>query len=330
MRIAAVLGFVFLICRLVIAHDLSMSTIQVVLNKNHVKVTVTSPISRLVHSEGKSEIAPVELDLAVRKRLRLRVDGTEFMPRETSVYGDEIADLVTWTATMPGEMRSCEVSDRLFPEDPNSRTLVTVFKSGNPSRKMLLTKQNSPLNLPKPTLSQFETHDRWQVGSQSVNHFIFLVALILGGGSVLQLLRVAAAFLISEFVCFSAIGILGAQPSGFWIDCAIAISILSVAVQNLVNTEDVKMRYFLAVGFGVFHGLGVHRELSQFSVASADVTIRALFHVLAQALAVVVAVYGTAWALRFRRQVTAEITRAVSVGLGIVGAYGLVSQFWPS
>jgi hypothetical protein len=129
------------------AHDLTLSGIRIVYRGRDVLVTVTTPISRLLRAEGtgRTTLTPVELDLAVRRRLHLRFGGTEPIMARAEVVGDNENDMLSWQTVLPVANAECDVPARLYPEDPNARTLATVIRHGHVYQEAMLTASHPAL-----------------------------------------------------------------------------------------------------------------------------------------------------------------------------------------
>lgn len=98
------------------------------------------------------------------------------------------------------------------------------------------------------------------------DHLLFLMLMLLVGGSFKHVLGVVTAFTLAHSVTLS-IGWFGLVPDGIAgiVEPAIALSIVAVAVENVVWPTP-RHRWVVAFAFGLVHGLG-------FAGAIADVPI---------------------------------------------------------
>jgi hydrogenase/urease accessory protein HupE len=105
------------------------------------------------------------------------------------------------------------------------------------------------------------------------DHILFVISLILAGGTVRQLLRIITAFTIAHSITLS-LAVMGVLiPSPRVIEPLIALSIVCVAVDNLFTrkkTEDAPKtadwRPIFAFGFGLVHGFGFASVLQDFGL----------------------------------------------------------------
>ncbi len=107
-----------------------------------------------------------------------------------------------------------------------------------------------------------------------VDHLVFLMALLLVGGSFRRVLLLVTAFTVAHSLT------LGATALGFilldeartrWVEAAIAASIIWVAVENLILREH-KHRALLTFLFGLVHGFGFASVLRGYGLGDAVVT----------------------------------------------------------
>lgn len=96
---------------------------------------------------------------------------------------------------------------------------------------------------------------------EGLDHVLFVVALLLGAGGFLGVLKVASAFTLAHSLTL-ALAVVG------WVDVPpevveplIALSIAYVAAENILGGES-RHRLAVVFGFGLLHGLGFASTLS--------------------------------------------------------------------
>ena len=88
------------------------------------------------------------------------------------------------------------------------------------------------------------------------DHLLFLVGLLLLGGSLRQLALVVTAFTLAHSLTLT-LAVLGLlSPPARIVEPAIALSIVYVGVDNLLVKSGRDMRPWIALVFGLVHGLG--------------------------------------------------------------------------
>jgi hypothetical protein len=108
-----------------------------------------------------------------------------------------------------------------------------------------------------------------------IDHILFVLALLLGGGSIRRLVGVATGFTLGHSVTL-ALATLGVvrPPSGL-IEPLIALSIVIVAAEAM-RSRPPQQRWRVATAFGLIHGFGFARALDGLDLSTLD-TIKALF-----------------------------------------------------
>ena len=114
------------------AHDLQLSGISIRLQSDAVIVNATTPLSRLAQAEHSpvAKLTQAALDLAVRRRLHLRLNGRAFAPGAAHIIRDATNDLLVWQARLPLHVKQLAVLAPLYPQDAAARTVVVVLRDG--------------------------------------------------------------------------------------------------------------------------------------------------------------------------------------------------------
>jgi hydrogenase/urease accessory protein HupE len=89
------------------------------------------------------------------------------------------------------------------------------------------------------------------------DHILFLVGLLLLGGSVIQLLKIVTAFTIAHSITLTIAALNILSPSARLVEPAIALSIIYVGIDNLLVKPGARdTRVWIALTFGLIHGFG--------------------------------------------------------------------------
>src|SRR5213596_3980613 len=166
------------------------------------------------------------------------------------------------------------------------------------------------------------------------DHLLFLVGLLLLGGSLRRLAMVVTSFTIAHSVTLSLAALNILSPPARIIEPAIAVSIVSVGADNLLAQGGRDVRAWIAFAFGFIHGFGFANVLREMELPS-----RALgwslfsFNVGVEIgqLLVVVTVATVLTALRAQSEATGRrIVFAGSVVVMAAGAFWFVQRvFFP-
>ncbi len=248
-------------------HSLNMTGVKVRFDAKQVTVSVVAHAHILQSTDASTEIA---------QRLKLRINGQAFVPTHIQLIRDAANGIVLWQAqqalasgkVFPASPQ-VEIDAPLFPELAAQSTVLTVIKD----RQVL---DEALVNTAHPSAIVGGTHERLTkaavitrfVGEGighifgGIDHILFLLSLLLLGGSWRQLLKIVTAFTLAHSITLSlaATGVFALPPR--FVEPVIALSIVVVALSNfrgrrLEGGEHGRdWRPFMAFGFGLIHGFG--------------------------------------------------------------------------
>jgi hypothetical protein len=96
------------------------------------------------------------------------------------------------------------------------------------------------------------------------DHIMFLFALMLLGGRLMDLVKIVTAFTVAHSITLALAALQAVTLPSRLVESAIALTIAYVAAENLFLKEPAGHRWMLTFGFGLIHGFGfagVLREL---------------------------------------------------------------------
>jgi hypothetical protein len=333
-----------------IAHDLALSGIRIELRGTDTVVRVTTPISRLIRAEADgAAMTPVALDLAIRHRLHLRIDGKPLSVTNATIVGDNARDMVRWQTVVPGSATACEVTDRLYPEDAASRTLVTEIQNGKVFREVLLDAEHPTLQSNEAPVTAAAVALRFiREGIGHIfggpDHILFVLGLLLLGGTLKALLRTVTAFTVAHSITLTLAATGVCNPSPRLVEPLIALSIVLIAVENLrhlqrkpsssLPTPPRDLRPYYAFGFGLIHGFGFAGALAEVGLPRAALGVAlASFNIgveIGQVTIILAAAPALAWLARSRPTIFRRVVLAGSIVIGLAGAYWFFSRLSPA
>jgi len=228
---------------------------------------------------------------------------------------------------MPGAVA---VSARLFPYDPAHQTFLNLYE-GSELTQAILNDRNPRFEYFAGTrqgvmavVGRFTSEGLRHILA-GPDHLLFLVGLLLLGGSLRQFVLMATAFTLANGVtlAMAAFGYVGTPPR--IIEPALALTLVYVGADNLLVRGGRDMRIWMAVAFGCMHGLGYANLLKGMGLQARAVTWSLLpFGMGIEAGQLVVVVVGAAAfaALRTRSELASR--RLVFAGSVLVAATGTV------
>lgn len=232
------------------------------------------------------------------------------------------------------------IQTRLFPYDPNHQTFVNVyeeqalrqqviFSAGSPEYTYYLGTAQGAIEVMKTFIPSGIHHIL--IGP---DHILFLVGLLLLGGSWGDLVRIVTAFTVGHSITLSVAALSLFSPPPTIIEPAIALSIVFVGADNLVRGSGRDLRAWAALTFGLVHGFGFANVLREFGLPK-EALGWSLFSfnlgVEIGQLVIVVAVASVLGAIR-RRSDTAgfRVAYAGSVIVIAAGTYWFIQRvFFP-
>lgn len=231
------------------------------------------------------------------------------------------------------------VETEMFPYDPQHQTFLNVYE-GDTLTQAILDRGRT----------RFEYFAGTRQGALAVvrkflpagihhiligpDHLLFLVGLLLLGGTIRQLAVVVTAFTIAHSLTLSLAALNLVTPPARIIEPAIALSIVYVGADNLLVRGGRDVRAWIAFAFGFIHGFGFANVLREMELPP-----RALgwslfsFNVGVEIgqLIVVVAVASALAALRARSEAAGrQLAFAGSLVVIVAGAFWFIQRvFFP-
>jgi hypothetical protein len=160
----------------------------------------------------------------------------------------------------------------LFPYDPNHQTFVNIYE-GDDLRQQVIFSAATPehtyyLGTTQGAIEVMKTFIPSGIHHILIgpDHILFLVGLLLLGGSWGALVRIVTAFTIGHSLTLSAAALNYVSPPPSIIEPAIALSIVFVGADNLVRGDGRDLRAAVALVFGLVHGFGFANVLREFGL----------------------------------------------------------------
>jgi hypothetical protein len=160
------------------------------------------------------------------------------------------------------------------------------------------------------------------------DHLVFLLGLILVGGSLRALVGVVTAFTVAHSLTLALAALSIFAPSPRFVEPAIALSIAYVGVENLF-VKDARRRWRITFPFGLLHGFGFAGALREIALPRGQVPIALVsfnLGVEVGQLAVLSVALPLILALRDARWFGARGARTLSVAIAVGGAALFVAR----
>jgi len=166
------------------------------------------------------------------------------------------------------------IDTNLFPADPNHQTFVNVYEGPGAPHQYIFGAASEPETYYRGTTAGAlavmgvfipSGVEHIMIGP---DHIAFLVGLLLLGGGWRKLVAIVTAFTVGHSVTLSLAALNIVNPPGWLIEPAIALSIVVVGVDNLLQRQEKgrDLRAWVAGAFGLVHGFGFASVLREFGL----------------------------------------------------------------
>jgi len=204
-------------------------------------------------------------------RLELAADGRVLTPEwgPTEILRDRQSlrfHLRYPVSSTPGTIA---VTTTMFPYDPMHQTFVNVYEGETLTSQMILDAKHPHLEYFAGSRQGVAAVIRKFIpaGIHHIligpDHLLFLVGLLLLGGSVRQLLIVVTSFTVAHSITLSLAALNIVTPPARLIEPAIALSIVYVGADNILAKGGRDVRAWIAFTFGFIHGFGFANVLRE-------------------------------------------------------------------
>lgn len=226
---------------------------------------------------------------------------------------------------------SLQVAGALFPYDTNHKTFVNVYE-GDALTQAILDR----------TKTSFEYFAGTRQGRVAVirrflpsgihhilsgpDHLLFLIGLLLLGGTIGRLMLVVTGFTVAHSITLSLAALDLVNPPAGIIEPAIALSIIYVGIDNLMVKHGRDLRPWIALAFGLIHGFGFANVLREMDLPSQALGWSLLSFNIGVELGQLAVVIAAAAVLAAVRSWSPEAGRRVAVAgsIAVIAAGG----FW--
>ena len=264
------------------AHPVPFSYLDVHLQRSSIDVSLVVHIFDVAHD---LQVTPAERLLepslvaerggAIRTmlapRLELSADGRVLTAEwgSTEILSDRQSLRLHLRYATASPAGTVAVNTVMFPYDPIHQTFVNMYEDETLTSQMILDARHPHLDYFAGSRQGVAAVVKKFVpaGVHHIligpDHLLFLVGLLLLGGTFRQLLLVVTSFTVAHSITLSlaALGIV--TPPARLIEPAIALSIVYVGADNILAQGGRDVRAWIAFTFGFIHGFGFANVLRE-------------------------------------------------------------------
>ena len=242
---------------------------------------------------------------------------------------------------IPGEQPGALALDtNLFPYDPMHQTFINIYEGSELRQQLIFSAETSEhtyyLGTTQGAIEVMKTFVVSGIHHIMIgpDHILFLVGLLLLGGTWGALVRIVTAFTVGHTITLSLAALNYVTPPATVIEPAIALSIVFVGADNLVRGDGKDLRPWVALTFGLVHGFGFANVLREFGLPQGALGWSLFsFNVGVEIgqLAIVLVVASALAAIRRRSQIVGyRVAYAGSIVVIAAGTYWFVQRvFFP-
>ena len=267
----------------VVAHPAPFSYLDIAFRNGQIEGTLVVHIIDVAHDIGESQperlldwnvvgpqrqkiaamLAP-RIDLRTDHRLVLEWTAVDPLPDDQALRLQ-----FKVSRERPGALT---IHTRLFPYDSNHQTFVNIYEGDTLRQQMIFStgaaERTYYLGTTAGAVEVMKTFIPSGIHHIMIgpDHILFLVGLLLLGGSWGALVRIVTAFTVGHSLTLSVAALNYFSPSPSIIEPAIALSIIFVGADNLVRGTGRDLRAAVALVFGLVHGFGFANVLREFGL----------------------------------------------------------------
>jgi hydrogenase/urease accessory protein HupE len=336
-----------------LAHPVPFSYLDLRLRPGGLEGTLVAHVEDLGHDLGIEPVSRL-LDPALAsrqeeaiarlfaERLIFTVDGRRVVPQWGGV--EVLVPLrqslrLRFTVGRDSPPAVVSVEGALFPYDPVHRTFVNVYEGDVLSQGIIDADHPSFVHYTGTRQGRSAVVRRFfPSGIEHIligpDHVLFLIGLLLTGGSMRRLVLIVTAFTLAHTITLTLAVLNLVSPPSSIIEPLIALSIVYVGADNLLRKEGRDTRAWIAFAFGFIHGFGfayVLREMDLPAKALGWSLVSFNLGVEVGQLLIVTVVASALAALRSRHPGAARRVMVIgSVGVIAAGAFWYIQRlFFP-
>jgi hydrogenase/urease accessory protein HupE len=252
------------------------------------------------------------------------------------VAGQDAVEVI-WQAPAKGTTGKLTIGAHLFPYDPTHQTFINVYEGDMLMRQEVLSRNRMSVDFFTGTrqglLAVFTTFTASGIHHIAIgpDHILFIVGLLLLGGSLTRLLAIVTAFTLGHSLTLALATLQIVEPPARIIEPAIALSIVYVGADNLLTgTKGRDVRAWVALMFGLVHGFGFASVLRETGLPNRALGV-SLFSFnlgveIGQAMIVVVVAAALSLVRRRDPMLAGRIATVGSVAVMIAGAFWFIQR----
>lgn len=356
--------YLLLACLLVqsgwaVAHAPGLSSIDVAAKPDQVVIKLTFALQDIeafapMDSDLDAEVSAAEREAAkpeiaklLAEQLRVNFDGVDVQAvAPGTVNYDEQNNAHVEFNYPPAPQQQLVLQSKLLawlPDDHQQYVTVRDAVGKTLSEKMLSrTDDHLQIAMARVDGSQAQDDSKFsafadflKLGIEHIltgyDHLLFLFALLAVTHSFWPAIKIVTFFTIAHSITLAFAGLNIIELPSSFVEPVIALTIIYVAVENIVRGDHPKGRQWLTFGFGLIHGFGFASVLREMNISSGDTGIvlpLLSFNLGIETgqIAVASVVLPIIWWLNSKPVFAEKFLKACSAMVALMGAYWLLER----
>ena len=335
------------------AHDLPLSYVDLRISEGRIDATVESTAKNFARELQGVDEAKL-LDPTEVEQLRDRLRASVVSGLTISSNGETLQPALSKIEPLPAQRnlrlrlqflgdnlgRTLHLHCRLFHSDPRHRTFLNIYDGASLKYQGIFDREVAQIDyIPGGRQSTVTVVRQFLLeGIRHIfigpDHILFIVGLLLLGGSLAQLLKIVTAFTIAHSITLVLATLNILSPPARVIEPTIALSIIFVGAHALVSGRGARdWRLLFAFGFGFIHGFGFANVLREMDLPRAALGWSLFsFNVgveIGQACIVLAVAPLLAFLYRRNAALAGRIVTAAAFGVVFAGAYWFAERLFP-
>jgi len=207
-----------------------------------------------------SQVDPALLPQLLHDKLTVTADGKRCLPAN--------ANGLTAVFTCPSHPAELTLRDDLADTLGAAHHVIALitWEGGSESYSFAAQSRQTHIKLATPAAAH-SAGSFFLLGvlhiATGYDHLLFLLVLILCGGSMVQLLKIITAFTLAHSITLGAAALGLVSVPSVLVEAVIALSIAYVAFENLFPRFAISRRWTIGFLFGLMHGFGFSSVLQE-------------------------------------------------------------------
>jgi hydrogenase/urease accessory protein HupE len=260
------------------SHEISFSHVKLQLG-NPTQITLELPLRDLATALGSDEqhlLKPgavlerqTQIEQLIAERFTASAKGTTLPHQDFKLEPVTDGKNIRLSFVLTSSAETLKLEVHLFPENNLHKTFLDAYQNGILQRQVILDATQTTLE-PQANIRQSLPEVIWKFLHEGVHHILigpdhilFVIGLLLLGGTLGQLLKIVSAFTLAHSVTLALAALHILNLPARVIEPAIAASIVFVGVHSLLSKNARDVRVCFALFFGLIHGFGLANALSE-------------------------------------------------------------------